>query len=376
MNLDNTPYLGVKKKVYSQVQAMRELGHQVDVAYCNESGLVIQVGNVKNIIELKRGITKYRYSIYKIVAPKIIRDGYQMVYIRFPGSIDIAMYLMIKALKTQGIITYLEVPTYPIVGEMTKRLKDSFLKRKFKDFVTCSVAYSIHIIARKMCAKFLDKIITFSPVESIWGAPTITIENGVNISEYEILPKKEFSAEEVVLIGVANLSIWHGYDRVIKGIAEYYKYKTINEPDVEFIIVGNGEAKEDLEKLSMQLNIKEKVKFTGNLQGNELKEVYKKSHIAMASLGMHRLGLKIASTLKTKEYCAQAFPFVYGYEEVALNKKIQFAFQIESNEAPLNIRDVNAFWARIQNIPDYQSEMYQFAKENYDWIIQMKKIFE
>lgn len=130
MNLDNTPYLGVKKKVYSQVQAMRELGHQVDVAYCNESGLVIQVGNVKNIIELKRGITKYRYSIYKIVAPKIIRDGYQMVYIRFPGSIDIAMYLMIKALKTQGIITYLEVPTYPIVGEMTKRLKDSFLKKK------------------------------------------------------------------------------------------------------------------------------------------------------------------------------------------------------------------------------------------------------
>lgn len=55
---------------------------------------------------------------------------------------------------------------------------------------------------------------------------------------------------------------------VIKG------FRTINHNDVDLLIVGDGEERKSLEKLSAFLGIKEKVKFIGFRNRKELLELY------------------------------------------------------------------------------------------------------
>lgn len=90
--------------------------------------------------------------------------------------------------------------------------------------------------------------------DKIWGIDTIVIENGVNTDEYP--PVKFFDANTkisettLVLTGVANISIWHGFDRIIEGIKKYnLTERNSQQYDIIFNIVGNGAELNRLKKL-------------------------------------------------------------------------------------------------------------------------------
>ena len=67
--------------------------------------------------------------------------------------------------------------------------------------------------------------------------------------------------------------------------------------------------------------------FWGAKSGDELKDFVNRADIGIASLGMHRLGLNVASTLKVKEYCAYGLPFIYAYTEKAIEENCEFALK-------------------------------------------------
>ena len=89
--------------------------------------------------------------------------------------------------------------------------------------------------ARKLAAQ-LDGIVTFSDAETIFGGQTIRISNGI---DFDAIPQKitrNDTSRELHLIGVAEVHYWHGFDRIIKGMADYYA--THPSYKVYFHIVG------------------------------------------------------------------------------------------------------------------------------------------
>lgn len=370
-NIDDTNQLGIVKKINYQINSMKKCGHVVHVGYCNSNKFcILYKENKIKKYKAPDGITHYRKSIRDIL--KKISNKYDLIYIRYPGSIDYYLYSTFKSIKEKSVDVILEMPTYPIGGEMTNNLKLLINQKKYLRFIQKAIVYLIHRILSRKISPFLKCIVSYSQFEKIWGTKVINIENGIDCSS--ITPKKIVSKNDncVRLIFVAVFDIWHGLDRVIDGLSEYYNNN--NKQDVELTLIGQSQ---ELEKIKQSDSYKRNyshIRALGSVFGDALNEEYNRADIAISSLGMHRIGLLQGSTLKTREYCAKGIPFVYGYYEKEIDDTFPYALRVEANDAPLNINRIIQFYNRIKN-DNYISEMRKFALR-YDWDKQMQHLFE
>ena len=87
----------------------------------------------------------------------------------------------------------------------------------------------------------MDALVTFSDEEEIFGKRTIRISNGVDFDSIPLHVPSVANTEPINLIGVAEVHLWHGFDRVMTGLGEYFqKYgrSNIKQRDVHFHVVG------------------------------------------------------------------------------------------------------------------------------------------
>ena len=82
-----------------------------------------------------------------------------------------------------------------------------------------------------------------------------------------------------IILAVGALKKEKSYENLIKSYAKIL----IKYPEYQLNIAGDGYLKNDLIKLVKDLKIKKKVKFLGNLNKNELVEIYNKSEIFVLS---------------------------------------------------------------------------------------------
>ena len=104
-------------------------------------------------------------------------------------------------------------------------------------------------------------------------------------------------------------------------------------------------------------------------------KIYNEVDMAVSSLALHRVGLTSGSTIKTKEYCSLGVPFIYAYDEKELNIEFPYAMKLDSTDTPVSISDIKRFHNNLKD-KDYPNEMHMYAKENYDWNVQMSKLLE
>lgn len=100
---------------------------------------------------------------------------------------------------------------------------------------------------------------------------------------------------------MAEIHYWHGYDRIIKGLAEYYLTKP--QYKVYFHIVGelSGEReRQEILPIIKQNALEPYVILYGNMHGNDLDQLFSKADMGIGSLGRHRSGITHIKTLKTE----------------------------------------------------------------------------
>jgi glycosyltransferase involved in cell wall biosynthesis len=125
-------------------------------------------------------------------------------------------------MKKYGAKVVMEIPTYPYDSEYEAQgmSKQIFFDRLF----------------RNSLAKQLDAIVTFSDYDKIFGQKTIRISNGIDFDSVKMKSRINDTSKELNLIGVAEIHEWHGFDRLVKGLAEYYSKP--QEYLVKFHVVG------------------------------------------------------------------------------------------------------------------------------------------
>ncbi|NVJ64149.1 MAG: glycosyltransferase family 4 protein, partial [Flavobacteriaceae bacterium] len=184
-----------------------------------------------------------------------------------------------------------------------------------------------------------------------------------SFAKQRLVPSRKQS-EGIDLLIVANLSRWHGVDRVLLGLKEYY-----NQPrdiKVTLHVVGVGEMLGQLKNTSNDLGINHSVVFHGFRSGEELDQLFIDADAAIASLGMHRSGLYRSSTLKAREYMASGLPVIYCCDD-SLFEDNPYAMRVAEDDSALNIGVVVRFSDALKEIDISKTDIAAFASERISW---------
>jgi glycosyltransferase involved in cell wall biosynthesis len=351
---------GVYNKISYQVKGFKKLGYDVSLSYMSGNEFYI---NDKPVCQLEQNkLRKFanRFFLPKKIKKIFLNENYDIFYVR-KSFINISVINFFKNLKNKGTIVILEIPTFPYSQELKGTLKKTL--------------YSYEVLCSKLLKKNID-LITFygEELESIWGCPTLRLENGVDVESIKFSGQSEKIQQGGVinLIGVGNLSPWHGFERVIRSI---YSFRNNQDQYLRFVfhVVGEGIAYKELKNLVNELDLSDSVKFYGFKSGEELDSLYEKSHIAIGSLGFFKIGLSTGSTLKSKEYAARGIPFIIGHKDIAFEDKSEFVFEVNNDDSEIDLKQVYDW---INNIVISTSDIRRFAVDNLTWDIQLKKLNE
>lgn len=351
------PANGISKKIQAQIEGLKHSG--IDVSLCHflekEDTRFWAVDGCP-IAEIGKGIKAHLkfYTYFKPIIQYIYSNGFDTIYLRYVHNATPWMLDFFKKLKRCNVSIYMEIPTYPYDGEYT----DVSLFKRFQ--------MSIEHTCRTKFNKYLSKIITFSCDKKIFNVPTINLSNAVALDK---IPVKQVNSHrnEIHFIGVANLSFWHGFDRLINGLFEYYK--TEKSRNVFFDIVGGGNLINDLKMLVSRLQLDDVVIFHGSLSGNALNEIFNQSDIGVGCLGCHRKGIQEVKSLKNVEYAARGIPFIYSEDNNDFDNK-EYVIKVPPNETPINIKSVLDCYSQINNEPKQIRETIC----NLSWDCQMQKV--
>jgi glycosyltransferase involved in cell wall biosynthesis len=158
----------------------------------------------------------------------------------------------------------------------------------------------------------------------------VVIPNGINEAHFAAAPtqadaKQRLGWPQALVLGFTGfVRDWHGMDRVIRWMASGSA-----PADARLLVVGDGPARADLEKLAADLALGERVRFTGVIDRHEVPAL-----VAAFDIALQPAVVAYASPLKMIEYLA------LGKAIVAPN---------QPNIAELLDDDVNALLFEPQN---------------------------
>lgn len=360
---------GISKKIHYQIKGLRENGHEVHVCtyYIREDGHRVRMVDDDIVIQDfgcgRWAAIKQRFS-FKKLTDYVIEHGFEFVYARSFHNANWATVKMFKRFKEQGISSVMEIPTYPYDQEYT-----SVASWEEKIKLTLDKWF------RKELATQVNAIVTFTNDKEIFGQRTICISNGIDYDHIPMQQKSPHPNNEIHLIGVAEVHYWHGYDRLIAGLGEYYKQK--REKIVYFHIVG-GVADSEMHgsthapgfhELIMKYGIEKYVIFHGQKFGYELDSLFNQADFAIGSLARHRSGITYIKTLKNREYAARGIPFIYSETDEDF-ELMPYIIKAPADESPVNINKTLDFIT--QN--DFKAKDIRTSINHLTWKEQMKKV--
>jgi glycosyltransferase involved in cell wall biosynthesis len=197
--------------------------------------------------------------------------------------------------------------------------------------------------------------------------PHITIGNGFNVDSVTVRQQVPFVGEELHLLCVANVSRWHGLDRLIRGLGTYR-----GPTRITLHIAGDGSELSSLKKIIDELGITGQVIFHGFTTGKDLDDLFNTCHIAVGSLGLHRIGLTEASILKAREYCARGIPYIIACKDPDFPNDFSYIHTVPADESPVSIESIIDFAQRVSEDIGHPLKMREYAVGHLDWSVKMK----
>ena len=338
---------GIINKIEGQKEAFGKLNYRLHiVSFRTKHKLYL---DDDCILTLPSRILFFRFFIFRKLSRIISERSFAFIYIRYFGS-DVHFIHFLRRITRDQIKIFLEFPTFPYDQE---RRPENFLER---------YAFSLDRHYRNELHKYVYKAITFTDKADILKMPTLKLENGISLAAIHLTPHSQ-EKSSLHLIGVANVSAWHGYDRILRGLYEYYRSEN-HYKLVIFTLVGNGNSLEGLKTLCNNLGMSDYIRFVGSKSGKALDEEFNKAHLAIGSLAMHRIGLRTGSVLKLREYIARGFPAVIGYDDLSISKSIPFVYKIPAEDSPVNIMQLVQFY---ENFEVSQDAIRAYAAEHFSW---------
>ena len=363
-----SPYSGISKKIHYQVKGLQENGHDVRLCYYDFNdeghrcryvdGKIIKDFGIGNLAAIRQRLD------YSDIYEYCIREKIEFVYARCFMNATPFLICFFKKLRKAGIHAVTEIPTYPYDKEFN-----------YFYFTAC-FNLKIDQLFRRRLYKNMDALVTFSDATEIFGQRTIRISNGVDFDSIPLHSPLTPKRSSLHLIGVAEVHIWHGFDRLVAGLGEYYKNG--GQREVIFHIVGGVHPNEryrgndfhpGLQNIIDKYGIADKVIFHGTMFGDELTNVFNQCQFAIGSLARHRSGITVIKTLKNREYATRGIPFIYSETDSDFDNQ-PYIMKAPADESPIDIQRIIDFVDHFSMKP----EEIRKTVEHLTWKIQMQNV--
>lgn len=128
----------------------------------------------------------------------------------------------------------------------------------------------------------------FLPISDYWreklielGCPSEKIHvhrMGVDCEQFSFEPRSPPSGDGVRLLSVARLVEKKGIEYAIRAVAEFAHYR----PDVEYVILGDGPLRPELEALVAKLEMQDRIKLLGGRPQPEVAAHLRRAHVLLA----------------------------------------------------------------------------------------------
>lgn len=285
-------------------------------------------------------------------------SSYDFVYFRKGTIIDSKFVSFFRTLKKENpsIKIFMDIPTYPYEGEF-----DTTIKSK--------IALLIDRIFRNRLIGLIDRVVVTGQynMDKIWGIEAISIVNGIDVKNISVCEKIQRLNNDIIISCIARFSPWHGYERIIDGLSEYYNKK--RERIVKLFMVGDGPEKVFYETLVVERNLQKYVTFTGQLRGEELERIYNQTDLGCCSLGRYKSNLDVIGDLKSREFLAKGIPLICGCQiDVLINKDFMYCLNFPNDNSTINIEEIVEFYNEIttKGEESMKEEIRDFAMNNVD----------
>ena len=352
------PNNGISKKISYQVEALKACNMDVHLCYVDETVTKRRMVDDRIIADYGNGIlSKIRKRMeFSSIVDDAIAQKIEFVYIRSNHNANPFTIRMVKRMKQAGMKVVMEIPTYPYDQEYEAQ---GIKRQIFQDK-----------IFRKRFARHLDAIVTFSDYTEIFGQRTIRISNGIDFDSVRMKTTVNDTTKELNLIGVAEIHKWHGFDRLVKGLAQYYAQP--QDYLVRFHVVGyffSAEGEAEFKKMIADNGMEQYVILHGKMHGEALDDLFNRCDFGIGSLGRHRVNIQRIKTLKNREYAARGIPFVYSETDSDFDEK-PYVLKAPADETPVDINSILAFYRQLKMTP----QTIRDSIRNLSWKHQMATV--
>ena len=300
-------------------------------------------------------------KVFKI----IFSDKNDEIIFRYPGPIKFIILspLLILAklfLKRVSI----EIPT-----PLSVLIKEMIYNKSYKNSLNLVSVYCSPFLLRIVAHKILEYGEESKYFGFIMRKKSILIANpfiNYRVIDGECLIKKD----RITLINCSYINEWHGLDRVIKGIYNYKKSQYISQKeislDIKLDIIGDGPTKSTLIDLVDSLGLNKIVEFHGVVTGRKLDEMYMSSNIGIGTLGSYRVGLKVASPLKHRDYYGFGLPIIMDVEDLDFPDSLPFILKVKDDNSPIDVVEIIKWYRTLLEQNDNSYDRVVEKIKSYD----------
>lgn len=338
---DLSNYDGVAKKVETQIQEWKSLGHTVEI-FCFTREIkqpVIQVNQYlfKHPLRDRLKINAAFLDDMAVFQPDII-------YMRH----DFLGRTLSKLLNLYPIVT-------EINGHIFNETRLFFqIDKSIMNFFRIIFHEVVHqyVLSRVTGIITVTKELSEDSAITRFHKPTIFLPNSYNSKQYIPLKSSIPSPRIQLFIIGTPTQPWQGFD-IVQKMAQ-------NLPEFDFHIVGgNGESTQNLF-------------YHGYLNLHDYLPILETCHIAIGTLALYKKNMTEACPLKVREYISFGFPIIIGYNETAfLGSTIpEWALQIDSTKIDQEINTIRDFCYKNHTKVVPKEDLFMFDAE----IIENKRI--
>jgi hypothetical protein len=289
---------GVLKKLVGQVRAWRELGHEATlftIGPCRDTptaGDFAEFGETFGAIG-QSSLDRYRFArlgfANKLASvPPVVR--------RLREYCPDILYYRAQGLWYPGLGTVLGIAPAVLEVNTIEAAEAPRWGKLFALWHGLTGTRTFRLADAMVCVT--DEI---AQAYAHFGKPMAVIANSLDQTGPS-LPPTANARPSFVFVGSATVGAgsWHGIDKIVE-LARAL-------PDCDFNVVG-------MRAEDLGVEPPANLRFQGTLHGDALTQVYRRSDVAISTLALHRLGMKEACPLKTREYLMHGLPVILGYHE-------------------------------------------------------------
>ncbi len=322
---------GVGKKMRWQIETFCEAGLPCEPYFFRVNREMEKLGAAGKAAYMLPGAN---FSPHWEADPRLSEADF--LYFRHPPAATGPMRRALAALKRRNpaLRVVMEIPTYPYEGELKGASRLLLLKdRRNRERLAGAV-------------DALSVVWNGTAYASLWGLPVIGFQNGCRVAE--IAPKAPTDDGCIDLLAVSRFSGWHGYDRLIAGMAAYYRAGGAREVRLHLVGVSTDGTLERYRALAEREGLAERVLFHGFQSGAALDALYDLADIGVSTMGDRGPGFAAHSDLKTREYLAKGLPLISGnVMDVLRGEDVPWYLEFPCDGTAIDLERVIAFYDRV-----------------------------